>query len=35
VLGVGIWRWLSVSSESTVLVAPTSTGGAVTWMGTF
>lgn len=35
VLGVGIWRWLSVSTESTVLVAPTSTGGAVTWMGTF
>ena len=35
VLGVGIWRWLSVSSESTVVVTPTSTGGAVTWMGTF
>ncbi|NVB80513.1 MAG: hypothetical protein HOV81_19120 [Kofleriaceae bacterium] len=35
VVGVGIWRWLSVSSESTVVVTPTSTGGAVTWMGTF
>lgn len=35
VLGAGIWRWLSVSGESAVVVTPTATGGAVTWMGTF
>ena len=35
VVGVGVWRWLSVSKESTVVVTPTATGGAVTWMGQF
>ena len=35
-LGVGVWRYVSYSSEqSTVAVVPTTTGGMVSWMGRF
>jgi hypothetical protein len=35
-VGVGVWRYVSYSSEqSTVAVVPTTSGGMVTWMGRF
>ena len=34
-IGVGVWHYTKFRSEQTVAVAPTASGGMVTWMGRF
>jgi tetratricopeptide (TPR) repeat protein len=34
-IGVGVWHYTKYSSEQSVTVAPTTSGGMVTWMGRF
>ena len=34
-IGVGVWHYTQYTSEQTVAVAPTTSGGMVTWMGRF
>jgi tetratricopeptide (TPR) repeat protein len=34
-IGVGVWHWMKYRSESSVTVAPTASGGMVSWMRRF
>jgi hypothetical protein len=34
-VGVGVWHYTTYRSEQSVTVAPTASGGMVTWMGRF
>lgn len=34
-IGVGVWHWMKYRSESSVTVAPTGSGGMVSWMRRF